>query len=439
MNKIFFLFMRLAVIILLIFPFLHGDVPGSPNLVGAMTIDATRVQAVDVLFVLIAPNDQLREIAALLKQDLEFTKQLSLKIIERPKPMSASELQKMAEQYTFVLFLTGNGAADSFNLEWRLYDTDQAMMIDGKRSSYQQGTLQEWIDHVADQLWQALMGSAGFFSTKIAYCKQVEKKSGRCTKICTRNAADFKGVTERVLVDNSKIHIALRWNRDVQHPLLLYSECTPRNVRLCVVTAQGQRRTVCNFDGINMQASYAPDEKFVVVCLVRNGNSDLYKFHFDEQQHKGIYEQLNPGDGSYFDPWWADNNRIYFSSDVLHDHEPSIGYLDPDSKNVTWITTQGFCTTPVYCGKNKLLAYLKKIDGLMQIMLYDERTNKHTQLTKDNSSKSTCSWSGCGNYLVVAVEDEKGRRIALCNAQSGHLYSLTGNDQICYHPAWQGV
>jgi Tol biopolymer transport system component len=246
---------------------------------------------------------------------------------------------------------------------------------------------------------------------------------------------DYKGVTERVLVDNSTIHIALRWNRNPNHPLLLYSECTPRNVRLCVVTMQGHKRIVSNFDGINMQASYAPDEQHVVVCLARNGNSDLYKFHFDTERHKGVYEQLTT-DGSFFDPWWADNDRIYFSSDAVHEHEPSIGYLDPETKKVTWITTQGYCTTPVYCGKNRLLAYLKRIDGNMQIMLYDERANKHSQLTKDNSSKSTCSWSVCGNYLVVAVEDNKGRRIALCNAANGQFYPLTGDDQICYHPAW---
>jgi len=427
MNKLFFLHL---------FFLFTVSAQQMPPVMSPIMINAMQVQTVDVLCVLIAPDQQLREVAALIKQDLEFTKQLSLTITERPKVMNAQELQKLATRYTFILFLTKQNEPDA--IEWRLYDADQAAMIGGKRALYQPGLLQDWIDHIADQIWHALMGTPGFFSTKIAYCKQVEKKSGRCTMICTRNAADCKGVTEKVLVDNAKIHIALRWNRNAQHPLLLYSECTPRNVRMCVVTAQGQKRIVSNFDGINMQASYAPDEQYVVVCLVRNGNSDLYKFHFDEQQHKGIYEQLTPGDGSYFDPWWADNNRIYFSSDVLHDHEPSIGYLEPDTKKVTWITTQGFCTTPVYCGKNKKLAYLKKIDGLMQIMLFDERTNKHTQLTKDNSSKSTCSWSGCGNYLVVAVEDQTGRRIALCNAKSGQLYAVTGDNQICYHPAWQG-
>lgn len=409
---------------------------GAQEISPVITVGAMAEHMAEVLCVLIAPVAGMREVATIIKQDLEFTKQLSVTIIERQKMLSTKQLEELADTYMFILFLSGQADTNGFSLDWRLYDAQQAVMLDGKRAIYEQGLLHDWADHIADQLWMVMMGKAGFFSTKIAYCKQIEKRGHTYTCICIRNAADTSGATERILVKNDTVHVALRWNRDQYHPLLLYSESTPRNIRLCVVNVHGRRRIVSNFDGINMQASYAPDEQQVVVCLVQNGNSDLYKYHFNEQAHKGVYEQLTPRNGRYFDPWWADNNRIYFSSDALKDYEPAIGYLDPSNKQINWITTHGYCTNPVYCSKNGLLAYLKKIQGVMQIMLYNERTQQHTQLTYDQAHKATCCWAASGEYLVVALEEGKTQRIAICNVGNGQLYRLTPAHEHCYHPAW---
>jgi hypothetical protein len=113
MNKIFILGFNLLI---LATTFAQQTLPVMPSI----TIDAAHVQMADLLCVLIAPENLLREFAPLLKQDLEFTKQVRVTITEQSNMLTAQELQKIGQRYTFILFLTGHSELDSFNLEWRL-------------------------------------------------------------------------------------------------------------------------------------------------------------------------------------------------------------------------------------------------------------------------------------------------------------------------------
>src|SRR5262245_36943606 len=110
-----------------------------------ITVGAMEEHVADLLFVLVAPFAQMREVAHIIKQDLEFTQQLSVTIVERSKAMWTKEITALADTYPFIIFFTGQ-ESEGFTLDWRLYDAQQAVMLEGKRAIYKDGLLHDWAD-----------------------------------------------------------------------------------------------------------------------------------------------------------------------------------------------------------------------------------------------------------------------------------------------------
>lgn len=394
-----------------------------------MQVSAQQHTAMKVVIAPIGQSKHYDELVPLLQKALEFKGQFQLHVTPVPAMLTRQQvLQLWQEGYPFVIFLEMHGPS---TLNWRLYDTQHAVMLKGKKVHNTSQVSRALAYLVADSVWQELTGEPGFFSTKIAYCKEVTQSKKRYKHIFV---ADYDGSNEQLLVDSPTITMAPRWNKDAHRPLLFYSENTNANVRMMATTMKKNRIMASNYDGLNMLPTFSADGKTVIYCASRGGgNCQLYHWH------NKVIKKITDNEANSIAPTLCEDGRtLYYSSD-FQTGSPQIYKYDLQTQQLDCLTNGGYCVSPSYCQRTGLLAYAKMVGGVMQLFVYDSRTQQHTQLTTDSAQKEECSWSPCGTYLLCPVEGNKASRIALFNRITKQYTYLTNASDRCSYPTWSGV
>lgn len=367
------------------------------------------------------------EFTKTIARDFSFSGQWHVDIVHQQKMPRQRDIKNLFKAgYHLAIFFSYVPKENT--VEWRLYDTMQARMIEGKKCAQQGKPERVWAHAIADSIWQKLNNQESPFLSCIAYCKEVSDKENKWIKqVCL---AEYDGSYEKVIVHTPTINVAPRWNND-KKPLLFYSEYTPANVRLMVVDMQGKRTVASNFDGITMVPAFSDDGKQVVFCASHgDGACHLYR------AKKGELKKLTSNNANNISPTFGKNNEcIYFCSDVtngvpyLYRYSCALNAVEP-------MVTSGYCASPSYCAKKDALVYAKRIKGVSQLFMYDGATKKHTQLTFDEGNKEECSWSPCGNYIVYAVQKGALSRIAVFNMGTGESRCITPATIQASYPCW---
>lgn len=393
-------------------------------------VRAHTVGALKMLVVVIDESNELISVGHILQKDLSFTKQFAvdLNFTDRaPTKQEVDELHRLG--YQIALFV--EPVHNEKSITWRLYDLAGAQMIKGKKYIKRGAEARGWAHAIADMVWPILAQTPGFFSTKIAYCKDVKDKHAKAIKhVCV---ADYDGSNEQILVDTHTLNVAPRWNMDPDYPMVFYTEHTNSNARLVMSTMDKKKRVIINFDGLTMLPSFSPDGKRVAFCASRgDGQCDLYCFE------KGNLKRLTRNQGNNISPVFAqDSQTLYYCSDVTG--APQIFSYNFETNKHERITTSGYCACPAYSFVNKSLAYIKNVGGTMQLFVYHTITKEHTQLTFDAGNKDECSWSVCGNYLLYGIEKGLKSRIAMLHIPTKEKRFITAASDVCSYPTWSPV
>lgn len=428
----------LIIVILCNFPFLLAQ----NNHQASMIISASKSEKTPLLLGLVGNNIQLTSCADILKIMLEqkHFKTMGFQVAQENflSIPSKRTIKKYGSSHPIGIFLEYNKKNNA--LVWRLYDTFYASMIKGGQFNIQDMPVRVQAEHLADQLWPALTGQPGFFSTRIAFCKDIKSNNQRGIKqLCV--IAPYAQTTKsddnaflNTLIERGKV-FAPRWNQDTQNPLVLYSESTLSNVRLMSVDLKQKRKIISNFDGLNMLPSFSSDGKRVVYCLSINSKSQLYLYELNEDKETAHLKRLTHNAGNNLSPFLCANGDIIFCSD-FEGKGPQICRYHHKDNVIEAITRNGYYACPVLNPKIEVIAYCKNVKGYMQIYLYDTKTKKHEQVTFDNTHKEECTWSPCGNLLAYSVDTGKTSRIALFNTNTREQQFITAAHERCTYPAW---
>lgn len=379
-------------------------------------------------------TDDLLKIVDIIAQDFKMTEQCTVHVEHRDSLQKKSEIKKLFEKnYYIAVFIS----AEYNGYSWRLYDTQDASMIAGKKYQKKGDVLRGWAHNLADQIWPEFMGNTSCFSSKIAYCKQLWVQHGKREKVYKHiYIADADGTHVRPLVEIPTVCLAPRWSNQPSDPIVFYSENTLSNVRLVMANMYGKRKTICSFDGLNMLPAFDDQYKHIVFCLSKDGSSQLY--HSFMKHNKRVFDRMTHNDADNFSPCYIDDNTVAFVSDYQRKY-PAIYTIDMKTFAVTPITTDGYCACPAYCKANNKLLYSKMVDRVMQIFTYDCSTKIHEQFTTGSESKEEGCWSPCGNFIIFAARKNGNSRIARYNILTGRMMYLTPASQHCTYPAWSPV
>lgn len=374
-------------------------------------------------------RSSIEPLMPVIKRDFMFSNQLEVQLKQVAAKPSSQDIRNLFTQgYSLVLFVT-QGPHDS--IEWRLFDTLKGTMIEGKRCIKRSDCAHGWAHQVADSVWPTVTGQGPFFTSKIAYCKQIDAGQGRRIKQVW--IADYDGNNEQILVDVPTITVAPRWNYDMTRPLLFYSEYTNDNIRLmsCTVDTAKKRSIASNFDGINMLPAFSREGKKVAYCA--SHGKGMCQLYYGEN---GNFRQITHNAGNNISPsLFDDGSALIFCSD-FQTGKPQIYQYTVESELIERITDGGYCASPSYCGKRHQIAYGKVDHGVMQLYLYDVACKTHVRLTDDAGSKEEYSWSPCGNYILFSVEQAGKSRVAVLNLLTKERKYITPEGSHCSYPAW---
>jgi tol-pal system beta propeller repeat protein TolB len=377
-----------------------------------------------LLYVVDQPSDELNNFVQLTKKALEFKDQCNVTTCfnqHMPKKQDALAYK----EYSYILFVHNHPR----HYDWRLFEIDSGTMIKNKKVTKHGNLPRAWAYSFADSVYETLTKDPAFFSTKIAYAKEIPQKNG--THYTHLYIADYDGSNPELLVSTPTINVSPRWNNDANRPLLFYSENTNANMRMMASDMKQKRVVASNFDGLNMLPSFSPDGMSVVYCATRgSGKCQLYRWSGKQLKN------LTNNNGNNFAPaYGAQGKEIFFSSD-FETGQPQIYSYQVDTQELTRITSDGYCTSPTYCTHTNKLGYAKLVNGVMQLFAYDVKSKKHTQLTFDNVQKDECVWSPCGTFLMCPYDNGKTSKVTLFNTITGKYTHVTHGKESCYYPAW---
>ncbi len=372
-------------------------------------------------------NDKaLGEIAQSIGRCFSFTKQFCVSLLSTTKVPTKKEVKALKSNEKILLLLVLLPAKEGY--EWRLYDTLQGKVLGAYRYKKRGDISRAWAYALADQIWPLLTSQEGFFSTKVAYCKKMADKNVKHIYI-----ADFDGSHEQCMVGTPTINIAPRWNYDRAHPLLFYSDYTPTNVRLKMVGLDKKSSVASDFDGLNMVPAFSNDGSQVVYCASR-GDGCCQLYYFDATTFKNLTQNY----GNNVSPSLsADGKKVFFCSDFESLNSPQLYAYNLTTDLLEKLTDGGYSASPRYNAKANKLAYVKLVNGIMQIFIYDLATKVHEQLTFDALNKQEAAWSPCGNWLIYGMSKlGKPGRIAMMNRHSKTQEYLTKVGDDCSYPDW---
>lgn len=383
----------------------------------------------------IGTQDRITAIAKVLQEDLKLPqeKQTGFEVVIEKfakEPDSKTEIKKLLEQgYSLVVFLSGESADD---IAYRLYDATEAAMVRGKKLVLPDRSITSVGHHLSGLLAQELLGRPIQFGAQLAFCKQASNKGGRQLFVTDPHAQQ----PYHTLVQSPSPKFGLRWFVHDDKRLLYYSEQSAVNVRLMSYDLKEKRsKMVMNFDGLNMQPSFNIDGSKVVVCCSQAGSSQLYMGTLDPVRKQWMFKRLTHNKGNNISPHLCTNGDVIFCSD-FQTRQPQLYCYHQKDGSIERLTEGGYCASPAVLESQGQIAYIKLINNVAQICMYDMNTKSDLQITFDATQKDEPSWSPCGTYLAYGVEQGKSSRIAVRNMISQESYFVTAAGEQCMSPAW---
>lgn len=380
----------------------------------------------------VAPDasDTLKQVALTIKADLLFSDQCEVSIV----PVAVGTYKEVmktlgAKGYMLALCLQEDATG---NYRWQLWDVASETLLEDhgykKRGMVPRG----WGHNIADMIWPVMMGNPGFFSSCIAYCKEVILPDHRVAQhICM---ADFDGSHERIIIATPQVNIAPRFNRDQTRCMLYFSQYTPKNMRLMRIDiGHHKTRVVSDFDGVNMLPSFSADGMQAVYCASQGlGSCDIYFL----QKGMGLKKLTDNGCNNFSPVLSDDGSRMYYCSDVTNGAQRMYCYELATGTQTQLVTGAGDVWSPAYHEKKHALVYCKKVKDAVQLFVYDEERKTHAQLTFSEGHKDMCSWSPCGNYVVFCKTTKHAMQIVCLNRATGQERAITAATMRCSFPTW---
>ncbi|MFK8040163.1 MAG: Tol-Pal system beta propeller repeat protein TolB [Rickettsiaceae bacterium] len=222
---------------------------------------------------------------------------------------------------------------------------------------------------IADQVYEYVIGDAGYFDTKIAYVAETGHYKKRVKRIAIM---DYDGENHRFLTDGKFLALTPRFSPTINKILYLsYENNSPRVHMIDIST--GKEVIVGNFLGMSFAPKFSPDGNKALMSIAKSGSTHIFEIDFNTMRVKQLTQGNNINTSPSYSP---DGKKIVFNSDRSGTRQLYV--MDSNGVNVKRISFgDGSYATPTWSPRGDYIAFTKITReygftiGVMQIQAID--------------------------------------------------------------------
>lgn len=295
-------------------------------------------------------------------------------------------------------------SATRVSLRYELYDVlkEENIMIQPLESDINQ--LRDAAHFIADQIYQALTGNRGAFSTRIVYvtAEQLTSQTSRYRL----EMADWDGNRPRVILESREPIMSPSWSSDGKK-IAYVSFKTGRPSIYVQYLATGKRERIQSFSGLNGAPAWSPDGNKLALVLSKDGNAEIYVLDVTSGQLQRVTNHY----GIDTEPSWApDGESLFFTSD--RGGSPQIYRLFLATRQMTRVTYEGnYNARASMTPDGRFLALIHRSGGSgnrFSVAVLDLKTDRLDILTETGLEESPTIAPNASVVLYATQEGNQG-------------------------------
>ncbi len=321
-----------------------------------------------------------------------------------------------------------SGANGDLTADFTLLNINGEKVMFSKSVTGGANDLRDIAHYISDEVYEALTGFRGAFSTRIVY---VRAEGGIGREMSHLVLADQDGARDRVLFSSKQPILSPDWSPDGKEVVYVSFENNRHPAIFRQVLATGQREQLTNFKGLNSAPSYSPDGRRLAMCLSKDGNQDIYVMDLATRQLERITKTLSINTEP---SWTPDGRAIIFTSD--RGGKPQLYKVSLAGGQVERLTFEGdFNAHGRMSRDGKLLVFAHRVKGVFHTAVQDVKTGRITVLTQAGRDESPAVAPN-SRLLMYATEDGGRGVLASVSVDGGVQVRLPSSQGNMREPAW---
>ncbi|MFT4797920.1 MAG: TolB protein [Candidatus Azotimanducaceae bacterium] len=315
-----------------------------------------------------------------------------------------------------------------FRLRFELYNVFKQSVVLRQVIEGTEDELRDMAHYVSDEVFEALTGIPGAFSTRIMYVTADGPVENRVFKL---NIADADGYRRQSVLTSNEPVLSATWSPDGNKIAYVSFENDGRPAIFIHDLQTGFKQQITNFSGLNGAPAFSPDGKQLAMVLSKDGNPDIYVLNLENRRLRRITRHY----GIDTEPSWrADGEAIVFTSN--RGGKPQIYQMLLADLSIERLTFEGD-----YNAKASLLPdgsgliMVHRRQGIFHIALLNLQSGRLRVLTETALDESP-SIAPNGSMLIYATQVDGEGILAAVSIDGGVRFNLPSSEGDVREPAW---